>query len=77
MKESLVLLALAALALLVAPSYPLVYGAGAVAAALVMGVPLLRSRKSPFAKACKPIPTLPLEEVREAGGVSRRKPRPL
>jgi hypothetical protein len=49
MKESLVLLALAALALMVAPSYPLVYGAGAVAAALVMGVPLLRSRKSTFA----------------------------
>jgi hypothetical protein len=50
MKESLVLLALAALALLVAPSYPLVYGAGAVAAALVMGVPLLRSRKRNFAR---------------------------
>ncbi|WP_448377787.1 hypothetical protein [Fervidobacterium sp.] len=36
MKESLVLLALAALALLVAPSYPVVYGAGAVAAVMVM-----------------------------------------
>ena len=115
-REFSVLLALAALALLVAPSHPMVYGAGAAllaiprpstppglesanapfgarggsvvaptkdarAKSLKLPLPaggILRfSRKTPFAKACKPIPTPPLEEVREAGGVSRRKPRPL
>ena len=44
--EFALLLALAALALLVAPSYPMVYGAGAVVAVLVMEAPFLNFRES-------------------------------